>query len=118
VVPADNLWLRIVDLPAALPLRSYAADCDVVVEVVDPHAPWVAGRWRICAAGGEGRAERTDADPEVELPVAMLGAAFLGATNLVALQRAGLLTEQRPGALAELWHSFRVDRPPVAAIGF
>ena len=28
----DNLWLRPVDLAAALPLRSYAADCDVVVE--------------------------------------------------------------------------------------
>ncbi|HET8970057.1 MAG TPA: GNAT family N-acetyltransferase, partial [Candidatus Nanopelagicales bacterium] len=78
VIPADNLWVRIVDLPAALPLRSYAAACDVVVDVVDPHAPWQAGRWRIVVADGEGRAERTDADADTELPVAALGAAYLG----------------------------------------
>ncbi|MGZ5399948.1 MAG: GNAT family N-acetyltransferase, partial [Nocardioides sp.] len=93
VTPVDNLWVRIVDLPAALPLRWYAAECDVVVDVTDTHAPWQTGRWRIVVAGGEGRAERTEADPDVELPVAALGAAYLGGGNLVALSRAGLLTE-------------------------
>ena len=118
VIPADNLWLRVVDLPAALPLRSYAGECDVVVELVDPYAPWQAGRWRIVVAGGEGRAERTSAAAEVELPVGVLGAAFLGGTNLLVQQRAGLLPDTRPGAVAELWRAFRVDVPPTAAIGF
>jgi predicted acetyltransferase len=118
VVPHDNLWLRIVDVPAALPLRAYAADCDVVVDVVDPAAPWQAGRWRLAARGGEGSAERTDAEPDVELPVSALGSAYLGGTNLVAMQRAGLLTERRPGAIAELWRAFRTDLAPTAASGF
>lgn len=118
VIPADNLWLRVVDLPAALPTRSYAADCDVVVELVDPYAPWQAGRWRIVVADGEGRAERTEAAPDVELPVAALGSAFLGATNLLARQRAGLLPDIRPGAVGELWRAFRTDLAPVASIGF
>lgn len=118
VIPADNLWLRVVDLPAALPLRSYAGECDLVVELVDPYAPWQAGRWRIVVAGGEGRAERTEAAAEVELPVGVLGAAFLGGTNLLVQQRAGLLPDTRPGAVAELWRAFRADLPPVAAIGF
>ena len=97
VIPADNLWLRLVDLEAALPLRSYDGECDVVVDLVDPLAPWQAGRWRIVVAGGEGRAERTDAAPDAALPVAALGSAYLGGTNLVALQRAGLLPERRLG---------------------
>jgi len=118
VVPVDSLWLRVVDLEAALPLRPYDGTCDVVVELVDPLAPWQAGRWRIVVSGGEGHAERTDAAADATLPVAAVGAAFLGGTNLVAQQRAGLLPEVRPGAVAELWRAFRTDLPPTAAIGF
>jgi hypothetical protein len=116
VVPADNLWVRVVDLEAAVPLRSYAADCDVVVDLVDPSAPWQAGRWRIVASGGEGRAERTDAPPDVELPVWALGAAYLGGGNLLAHQRAGLLPDS--SAVGDLWRAFRTDLSPAAAIGF
>ncbi len=118
VIQADNLWLRVVDLSAALPLRSYDGECDVVVEVDDPYAPWQAGRWRIVVSGGEGHAERTDAEPDVELPVAVLGSAYLGATNLLSVKRAGLLSERRPEAVVELWHGFRSDLPPTAATGF
>ncbi|WP_432478794.1 GNAT family N-acetyltransferase [Nocardioides sp. GXQ0305] len=118
VVPVDNLWLRVVDLEAALPLRSYDGECDVVVDLVDPLAPWQAGRWRIVVKGGEGRAERTDAAADASLPVAALGAAYLGGTNLIAMHRAGLLPEVRAGAVAELWRAFRTDLPPTAAIGF
>ena len=118
VLQADNLWLRMIDLPAALPLRSYDGECDVVVEVDDPYAPWQAGRWRIVVSAGEGRAERTEAEPDVELPVAVLGSAYLGATNLLSVKRAGLLEERRAGAVVELWHGFRSDLPPAAATGF
>ena len=90
----------------------------MVVDLVDPLAPWQAGRWRIVVAGGEGRAERTDAAPDAALPVAALGSAYLGGTNLVALQRAGLLPEVRSGAVTELWRAFRTDLPPTTAIGF
>jgi GNAT superfamily N-acetyltransferase len=117
-IPVDNLWVRIVDLPAALPLRWYADECDVVVEVVDDHAPWQAGRWRIVARGGEAKAERTEDRPDATLPVAALGAAYLGGGNLPAMHRAGLLTEHRAGAVAELWHAFRTDTVPAAASGF
>lgn len=114
----DNLWIRIVDLPAALPLRSYAEDCDVVVDVDDPAAPWQAGRWRIRVRDGVATAERTEDAADVELPVAALGAAYLGGTNLVALRHAGVLEERRPGAIAELWRSFRTDLAPTPATGF
>lgn len=117
-VPVDNLWLRIIDLPAALPLRWYAGECDVVVDVADDHAPWQAGRWRIVVRGGEGSAERTEDPAEVSLPVAALGAAYLGGTSVAALHRAGLVTEHRPGAVAELARAFRTELAPTAAAGF
>ncbi len=114
----DNLWLRIIDLPAALPLRSYDEECDVVVDVVDPAAPWQAGRWRIVVRGGEGAATRSDAEPDLELPISVLGSIYLGGTNLVARQRADVLAERRPGAIRELWRAFRTDLAPTPAIVF
>jgi predicted acetyltransferase len=117
-VPVDNLWLRLVDLEAALPLRWYAGACDVVVDVADEHAPWQAGRWRIKVHAGEGRAERTDADPEVSLPASALGAVYLGGPSLRSLHVAGLVAEHRPGAVRELGRAFRTDLAPAAAFGF
>jgi predicted acetyltransferase len=117
-VPVDNLWLRLVDLEAALPLRWYDSGCDVVVDVADEQAPWQAGRWRIKVHGGEGRAERTDAGAEVSLPVSALGAVFLGGPSLTSLHLAGLVTEHRPGAVRELGRAFRTDLAPAAAMGF
>ncbi|QZY28292.1 GNAT family N-acetyltransferase [Nocardioides coralli] len=117
-VPVDNLWLRVVDLGAAVPQRSYTAACDVVVEVLDDQAPWQAGRWRIEVAGGEGRATRADGAAEITLPVAALGAILLGGTPLAGLHRAGVVLEHRSGAVTELGRAFRADVAPAAAFGF
>jgi hypothetical protein len=86
--------------------------------VADPYAPWQAGRWRIVTRGGEGSATRTDAEADLELPVAVLGSTYLGGTNLLAKQRAGVLAERRPGAIGELWRAFRRDLAPAPASGF
>jgi GNAT superfamily N-acetyltransferase len=116
--PFDSLWVRLVDLPEALALRGYEADCDVVVEVSDEPAPWNAGRWRIRVKDGTADVTRTDDDAEASLPVSALGAAYLGGTNLAALHRAGVIAEHRPGAAGELWRAFRTDIGPYAARGF
>ena len=102
----------------ALAARGYEADCDVVVEVADEPAPWNAGRWRIRVKDGAGEASRTDDDAEVSLPVAALGAAYLGGANLAEMQRAGVVAEHRPGAVRDLWRAFRTDLGPYAARGF
>ena len=114
----DNIWLRLIDLEAAVPQRWYAGDCDVVVELEDPAAPWQAGRWRIVASGGEGAAARTDDEAAVTLPVSALSAAYLGGADLAAWSRAGLLSEHRPGALAELGRAWRTEVQPTPAMGF
>ncbi len=113
----DSTWVRLVDLEAAWPLRAYEADCDVVVEVEDRHAPWNAGRWRLSASSGAGSAARTDAAADVTLAVDVLGAGFLG-HGIGGLQRAGLVREHRPGSYAELARAMRTLVEPEPSIGF
>jgi GNAT superfamily N-acetyltransferase len=113
----DSTWVRLVDLEAAWPLRTYEGDCDVVVEVEDRYAPWNAGRWRLTAASGAGQAGRTDAEPDVTLDVAVLGAGYLG-RSIGGLLRAGLVREHREGAYAELVRAMRTLVAPEPSIGF
>ena len=111
----DGLWIRLVDVPAALAKRGYAAPADVVIEVSDDTCPWNTARWRLRTAGaGEDRArcERTDEPADLALPVAALGAAYLGGTRLGELAGAGIVTELRPGALAQLSTAMSWDPAP------
>src|SRR5262245_26659657 len=57
----DGLWVRLVDVGAALSARSYATDGAVVFDVVDDFCPWNAGVWRLA----NGRAKRTTAPPQL-----------------------------------------------------
>jgi GNAT superfamily N-acetyltransferase len=118
VRPYDSVWVRLVELAPALASRGYEADCDVVVDVADDSAPWNAGRWRIRVQDGAAGVTRTDDDAELSLPVAALGAAYLGGANLLAQARAGVLAEHRPGAARDLWRAFRTDVRPYAGRGF
>lgn len=119
VATYDSLWVRLVDLPQALHDRAWSAPCDVVVEVADTAAPWNDGIWRIRADDAGGAVvERSTAEADVRLRVEALGAAYLGGGNLVALQRAGLVTERRRGAVAELWRAMRTEVSPSGAVGF
>jgi predicted acetyltransferase len=103
-----GLWVRLVDVPAALNARAYAADPDVVLEVADVFCPWNAGRYRLA----DGRCEPTDAEPDLALDAAALGAAYLGGTLLSELGLAGRVAELRPGALARASAAFRADVAP------
>jgi predicted acetyltransferase len=103
-----SLWVRIVDLPAALGARRYASDPDVVLDVADAFCPWNAGRHRLAGGG----CEPSHAEPDLALDAAALGAAYLGGTPLVDLAAAGRVTELRPGALARASAAFRADVAP------
>ena len=102
---SDGLWVRVIDVPAALSLRRYSCPVDVVIEVTDDTCPWNQGRWRLVTSGAApwaGHCQRTEDPADVVVPAASLGAAYLGGTRLGSLARAGLATEVRPGALAAL----------------
>lgn len=103
----EGLWLRIVDLDAALIGRTYATDDTVVVEVRDALCPWNAGRWRMGSEVG-----RTDDDAELELDIADLASAYLGAFDFERLAAAQRVRELKPGALRRATDLFRTPRPP------
>jgi predicted acetyltransferase len=104
----DGLWVRLVDVGAALSARSYAEDGALVIEVLDDFLPDNAGVWKL--DGGEAR--QTDEQPELVLNVRELGSAFLGGFTFAQLQRALRLDERVPGAVARADTIFRTDRAP------
>jgi len=103
----EGLWLRLVDLGAALTGRTYATDDSVVMEVRDELCPWNAGRWRI---GND--VARTDDDAELELDIADLASAYLGAFDFNQLAEAQRVRELKPGTLQRASDLFRTARPP------
>jgi predicted acetyltransferase len=118
----DGLWIRLIDLPAALTQRTYSCDVDIVIDVIDDRLPANSGRWRLQAGGlgdeGKPTCERTTADPDLALPVRVLGAAYLGGTRLGGLAAAGQITELRPGAVAALSAAMWWDTAPWAPTTF
>ena len=114
----DALWLRLVDVPAALAQRGWSADLDLVLEVEDRVCPWNTGRWRVRAAGGTATCERTSDPADVHLPVGVLGAAYLGGRSVRSMQRQGLVAERTQGAVRALGRGLATDRAPVAALMF
>ena len=122
ITTGDGLWVRLVDLPAALAARRYGAAGTLVLEVADAFCPWNAGRWRLAATGEPGDAaaivERTDAPADLALDVADLAAAYLGGFRVSDLARAGRVEELSRGALRRADALFAADRTPWCATGF
>jgi predicted acetyltransferase len=119
---SDGLWIRIVDLPAALRRRRYSCQVDVVIEVVDDLLPANSGTWRLVAGGpadqSEPACDRSAAPTDIRLPVSALGAVYLGGTRLGGLAAAGLITELRPGAITALSAAMWWDPAPWSPIMF
>ena len=103
----DGLWVRLVDIGAALSARAYGGDGPVVLEVEDSFLPENAGRWRI--AGGT--AERTEDDADLALDVGELGSAYLGGFTFAELVRAGVVRELKEGGAARADAVFLTDAP-------
>ncbi|MFF5707029.1 GNAT family N-acetyltransferase [Streptomyces sp. NPDC012794] len=96
------LWLRLVDVRAALTGRSWAAPVELVLEVSDTGLPANAGRFRLKAGPGGAAYETARAAPDLTLDVRELAACYLGGTRLGELVAAGLVAEHTPGAAAAL----------------
>lgn len=117
----DSLYVRVVDVEAALKARSYAAGVDLVLEIDDPLLPANSGRWRIVtdgapggpaggsAAGSTAEVTRTESDPDLSLGILELGTVYLGGVRLADLHRVGRVVEHTQGAVAAAttalgWH--------------
>lgn len=95
----DGLWLRLLDLPAALQARSYAGEGTVVLEVTDDMMEANAGRWKLEVREGRATVTTTTAQPDLSLDIAELASTYLGALRFSDLDRAGLVRAADPGVL-------------------
>lgn len=114
----DSVYVRLVDLPAALSAREYARSFDGVVEVRDAMAARNDGRWRLSLGPRGADCSRTEAEPDVRLDVGELGGAYLGGASLVARSLAGAVEERTPGALAELSAAFWHEPAPYSPFSY
>jgi predicted acetyltransferase len=98
----NHPWmLRVVDLPAAVAARGWPAaryvSGAVDLEIVDEHAPWQAGLFRLVAEGGKVVCE-PGGSGAVRLPARALGPWYAGSADTAMLHRAGLLDGDRTAA--------------------
>ncbi|SRR6266496_2530677 len=114
---ADMLWLRLLDVPAALAGRGYRTSGRLVLEVVDP-AGHAAGRYSLDVGPDGAQCTRTTQTADLTLPATALATAYLGGFRLRTLADAGLLDEHRHGALAEADAVLAADRTPWCTLWF
>lgn len=109
----DHGWLRILDVPAALAARTYAADVELTLRVVDPLG-FAEGTWQLRAAAGNSAsivaAEASD-PASVTIGVAALSSLYAGGVRASALAAAGLI-EADDAALRALDVAFSVSPAP------
>lgn len=84
----EFLWVRVLDVEAALSARPWSADGRVVLEVDDAQGH-AAGRFSIVTEEGHASISRTDDAVEVRLDAETLGSLYLGGAHVAALGRAG-----------------------------
>jgi predicted acetyltransferase len=109
----DGLWLRILDVESALARRSYAAEGEIAIELVDSLVPENEGVWRLTSASNGASVER-GGGPELRLGVGTLASTYLGGFSFAELQGAELVEELAEGAVARADALFRTARAPWA----
>ena len=133
---SDHLWLRLLDVPAALEARRYAAADTLRFDVSDGLG-FAQGCFDLTVtADGAARAVRISSDPDVPahtgadladsstgpahlaVTVADLGALYLGGVSALDLVRAGRARQLTPGAALRIDAVLRTPAPPFLSTGF
>ena len=108
----DGLWLRLVDVAAALAGRRYAIEGRVVLRVRDAFGPWNDGQYELVGGPAGAECKPTSGSSDLALDAADLAALYLGGNRFRTLFEAGRVEELRPGAIARADAMFATDRAP------
>lgn len=107
----DGLWVRVMDVPAALAARSYENEGVVTFEIEDVTRPQNSGTYRLEVADGVGHCERVTGNGILGLKADILGSLYLGGGDAMAMAAAGRI-EGDPKAAQTLHRLFRTDVAP------
>lgn len=110
---ADFMWLRLLDIPAALSARTYAGGpAALVLDVHDP-AGLAGGRFLLeTSASGTASCTPTSASADLSLSAADLACLYLGDESPVRLAALGRVSEHQTGAARTADALFRTPRRP------
>jgi predicted acetyltransferase len=112
----DHLWLRILDVPAALNAREFYAPLDLVIEVTD-NLGHASGRYHLGSV-----VEPVETTPEttsaLTLSVNELSAIYLGGVSATTLFKAGRIAEHQAGSVAQLDAAFTSPVTPWLSVWF
>jgi predicted acetyltransferase len=105
----NALWVRLLNVEAALAARRYAGDGRATVEVVsDPQFPENVGSWTI----DDSAVRRGRRQADVRVDVQALASVYLGGFTFTQLARAARAEEASRGGLARADAVFRTDAAP------
>lgn len=104
----DEQWLRLLDVGAGLAARTYGDGRAVTIRVIDPWFDDNEATWSV----GPEATGRSGQSPDLEVPVDVLSAAYLGGTSWGDLWRSGRVVEQRAGAVDDADRLFGYGRSP------
>jgi predicted acetyltransferase len=125
---SDSIWMRLVDVRAALAARAYPNGCGqtMVLDVTDDICPWNVGRF-VLEVGADGTADVGGPHPidaagvgvaHLSLDVSALGAIYLGGVRPSALVDAGLAAAASPAVTARADVVFSAEAEPYCSFGF
>jgi predicted acetyltransferase len=116
----DGLWLRLLDVPAALGARRYAVSDRLVFEIVDDDIGGFAQGRYVLEGGPDGAKcmPSTVDSPDLRVHQRAVAAAYLGGYSLHGQAIAGRIDELSSGALRRADAMFATPIAPWCATGF
>lgn len=115
---SDSLWIRLLDLSAALAARTYDSPGSLVLEIEeDRMCPENVGRWRLDGDATGAVCTPTTETPDLVVDVQTLGSLYLGGGSAALFARSGRL---RGGddAVRLMSRMFRTDPEPFNSFVF
>src|SRR5579863_1389974 len=93
----DFVWVRVLDVVAALSARRYAVDGRLVIKVTDPLG-FATGRYALDGGPTGATCTRTDDSADLTMPVDALGSLYAGGVSTQLLRDIGRIDVHRAGA--------------------
>jgi predicted acetyltransferase len=109
---SDSLWIRLLDVRAALAARTYEVAGTIVLGIgPDPMCPGNEGSWRLDGGPDGAVCTRVTAVPDVMLDLQALGSLYLGGMSAALLASAGRIRGDH-ASVRLLSRMFRTDPEP------
>ena len=107
----DSIWVRLVDVAAALEGRRYSRNDRLVIDVRDSFCDWNSARFDLDGGPDGARCRRTAKEADLVLSASDLASVYLGAVSFRTLHHAGRVVTE-PEALRRADAMFATELQP------